>query len=443
MRIDYETIGALASELGCRRTDLIALSPNNDPFYVRVPARREAAEWFANLWVSLGFKVGSHPRRLHYTVVSQDPPILKPNGEPYLNTENDWKYLLTSSLAARYLRLIPDGALSDARNNPPILNADVAAVGDPFLDVVGRHGAGLEFGMERDLLYPPFATLNRFDACQGYLVEVWIEKSTMNDVLVPLASAVGFNFVPGTGETSEVLARMAVGRAAEDGRPMRILYVSDFDPGGRSMPVALARKIEYWIREADIDLDVTLDPIVLTPEQCEKYRLPRTPLKDTERRAPKFEERFGSGATELDALEALHPGELAEIVRSEVERYIDPRLSNRVGAAKWEIERKLSRVRDEVLQKYDVASLQSRYDTAFSSFKAEVLEIEEETEAMWPEIADKLIGEIKAQMPELNETDPPKPREATPPDVTLFDSGRDYVDQIDHYHRWQGRGGSE
>ena len=40
----------------------------------------------------------------------------------------------------------------------------------------------------------------------------------------------------------------------------------------------------------------------------------------------KFEARFGDGATELDALEALHPGELGRILVQEIERYYDATL---------------------------------------------------------------------------------------------------------------------
>ena len=41
----------------------------------------------------------------------------------------------------------------------------------------------------------------------------------------------------------------------------------------------------------------------------------------TELRREKFEERFGAGANELDALEALHPGVLAEIVEQAILRF--------------------------------------------------------------------------------------------------------------------------
>ena len=174
----------------------------------------------------------------------------------------------------------------------------------------GEHGISLDNEINREVI-PPWLDVTNAHVPQPFLVEVWVEKSSQGDILVPLARRLGFNLQSGAGETSEVLARDAISRAIEDRRPMRILYISDFDPSGRSMPVALARKIEYWIAELGLDLDITLDPIVLTPAQCEHYGLPRTPLKSTDRRASKFEDRFGSGATELDALEALHPGELA------------------------------------------------------------------------------------------------------------------------------------
>lgn len=55
--------------------------------------------------------------------------------------------------------------------------------------------------------------------------------------------------------------------------------------------------------------------VPLCAKQCVELELPRMPLKETELRAAKFEARYGAGATELDALEALHPGKLEELVK--------------------------------------------------------------------------------------------------------------------------------
>lgn len=425
--MDYDAILELASALGCKAKDLLALSPNNDPFYTGVNGRRKAAEWFAGLWETCGFHPGMHLRRIHYILVSSSPAVIRPDGKPYLNTDNDWSYLGQASLAARYERLIPDAALVDRRNPQPIINAVPPSEREPFLWISGRD-PGMEINLPTDLSLPNYS-LHGFDARQAYLVEVWVEKSTQNDVLVPLAGRMGVNLVPGTGETSEILARQAVERAASDGRPMRVLYISDFDPGGRSMPVALARKIEFWNRSSGLNLDITLDPIVLTPEQCQHYRLPRTPLKETEKRAGRFEDRFGEGATELDALEALFPGELSRIVEREIRRYIDTSLHTRVREVEWRIRRQLDKAHAEIIARHDVQHLTER----FAALRSSLLDLMADVRERWTVVAD----DLHSSAPEVNE-DLPSAEAATPPASPLFDSGRDYLTQIDHYRRWQG-----
>jgi hypothetical protein len=146
----------------------------------------------------------------------------------------------------------------------------------------------------------------------------------MNDILIPLAQENKCVLQTATGEISLTRCNELVARTS--GRPVRIIYISDFDPGGESMPLAAARKIEWLLQETG--LDIQLHPVVLTHDQCVEYGLPRTPIKETEGRAGRFEERHGEGATELDALEALRPGMFAEIVQDAVnlfrsEEYLD------------------------------------------------------------------------------------------------------------------------
>jgi hypothetical protein len=62
--------------------------------------------------------------------------------------------------------------------------------------------------------------------------------------------------------------------------------------------------------------------------------LPRIPIKETEKRSEAFEQRHGEGATELDALEALHPGVLARILEQEIGRYrLHTAAADHVGGA--------------------------------------------------------------------------------------------------------------
>src|SRR6266699_6197966 len=143
----------------------------------------------------------------------------------------------------------------------------------------------------------------------------------MNDVLEPLCKRYGANLQTGLGELSITATLALAHRLEQANRPARIFYVSDFDPAGQSMPVAVSRKLEYFIRRYGLDLDVRVYPVVLTLEQVQYYRLPRTPIKETERRRMGFESRHGEGAVELDALEALYPCELQAVLSRYIECY--------------------------------------------------------------------------------------------------------------------------
>jgi hypothetical protein len=331
---DYESISRLAKTLHRPAETLIVQTKHSDPFFAGLPYRRKAAEWFAELWNRFGFGPGTHIRRMHYILVSHGSTIVCPDGTPYENTAPCWTTLSEASKGARYLGLVPAGDFVDRRNDEPYEylahNAAPASV-----SVSEATGLATTLGLR---INDTLAELPDFDFTppfvdQGYHVEIWCEKSTMNDILLPLAQEYdNVNVITGTGEISTTHCYNLVQRAEASGRPVRILYISDFDPGGMSMPVAAARKIEFFIRCDNLDLDVQVRPIVLTHDQCIEYRLPRTPIKETEARGARFEARFGEGATELDALEALHPGVLRQLLQDEIARYHDGDLDDRVDA---------------------------------------------------------------------------------------------------------------
>ena len=150
-----------------------------------------------------------------------------------------------------------------------------------------------------------------------------------------------------------------------EGRPIRILYISDFDAGGLSMPVAVARKIEFIIRTEHHDIDLQVRSIVLTREQKEEYdRLPSIPLKDGDKRKARFEERFGEDyATELDALEAVYPGEFLKIVRREILRYYDIDLEDNIEAVATDVADELESINERVREEHagDIETLRAEH----------------------------------------------------------------------------------
>jgi hypothetical protein len=429
---DYQSIKELAKASGRPVKDLIALSQVNDPFYAGVAHRAQAADWFGRIWSEHG-GAGAHLRRIHYRLVS--PPegvrILLPCGREYQNTENDWTFLCMAGLAARYLDRIPFNGLVDRRNDEPMILAGDA---DPDFDPAVSCSL---LTQDVDVRLPDFPDLpdlyvDGFRAVQDFVVEVWIEKSTQHDWLLPLCKRRRVNLVPGIGEQSETRSRELAFRAAEQKAPVRIIYLSDFDPGGRSMPKAVARKVEFTIVKFGLDVDIELIPLVLTPDQCREYRLPRTPIKETERRKNKFEQTFGVGATELDALEALHPGEMARLLEAEIDNFLDHHLHVRVRQEERGYELLLQKIETAVREKHseEIKDLEESFDEIVASLQ----EWQDEAQELW----GKIKAELEQQQPDLSGASVPRPEVPGETDrFVLFDSKRDYFTQLDYYHMWR------
>jgi len=425
--IDHAELKALAEKLRRPVSTLYALAPCNDPFFIG-PTRTVAAQWFASQWSRLNIPTGWHYRRIHYVFISQDgkTAIVMLDGKPYQNTLASWSALCQAARDAIALDLVPQNAFEDHRNADPIIHLVEPAPGDVYINNESAASA-----------IPQMPALPRlvFDwptVPQSFHLEVWAEKTTVNDVLLPLAQRYHFNLITGIGELSATHCRRFVDRAAASRRPVRILYISDFDPGGLSMPVAVARKIEFEIEKRRLSLDVQLRPIVLTHDQCIEYALPRTPIKETERRAARFEERFGEGATELDALEALHPGLLHEIVLGEVRRYWNSDHDDEVSETCEDIDAKCKEVTRDAHDQH-----RSEIDALTADWQRIVAEMRrwsDRAKPVWQAITESL--EETAPYVDGIEASPFDADEDPDP---LFDSRRSYIEQIDRYKRHQGK----
>lgn len=429
----YETIKELARNEGLKVSDLIALAPQNDPFYTGTDGDWTAGRWFADLWRRFGYSTGVHIRRVHYQVISQSPAVAMPDGTPYENTERCWKFINLASKQARYLGLVDPGAFVDRRNPDPRLFTYYRTDEPQIWVDQNLWGEALALPDFPDL---PSYEVEGFTAMQRYHCEIWCEKSTMNDVLLPLCERYRVNLVTGVGELS-ITACLELVRNRLTERPLRILYVSDFDPAGQSMPVAVARKVEYFLRNEDNPADVRLYPVVLSADQVRQYRLPRTPIKDSERRAGRFEERYGEGAVELDALEALHPGALGSILERELRRYFDGGLEGKVNAALRRLRADLADTRQGIIAPHQeqLDRLAADYEEIRQEFTARVEAIQTEVTQLWQAISDSMEEEA----PDMDSYPIPEAEAARELDGALYDSERDYVDQIEAYKLFQGK----
>ena len=279
-RPDYDDIVVDAREQGCRVSELLALSVGADPFYAGQPSRMRDGAWFADLWQRLGRPHGAHLRRLHYQLISQATPPTLPDGRPYENTEASWAFLNSASRNARYLGYISPTSLEDHRSAQPVLFATSRPTPAPEWAIDALDGywnsppalpsldtAAFDWDINLTLPTPSIHGYGYDPADQPFHLEVWVEKSTVADVLSPICRRFGVDLVTGVGYLSITRVAEMLQRVAAHGKPARILYLSDFDPSGEGMPIQVARQSEFWLPDLAPDADLKLEPLVLTAEQ--------------------------------------------------------------------------------------------------------------------------------------------------------------------------------
>jgi hypothetical protein len=360
----YEFIKALAKASRCKVPDLLAMGRCNDPFYAGAAGYRVWGEWFAAIWLEHEFPAGTHVRRVHYRLVSRKERVLRPDGKPFVNNKDCWNKLEVASKYARHLGLLDAMDFEDRRNPDPHLFADYGeGIPSPswFVDdipplTLPRIPTDLGEGLDLSIPRPGVQGYEPALGDQPYHLEVWIEKSTENDELIPVCEEFQANLITGVGYQSitsavKLLKRLNVIQALlARKQPVRIFYIVDFDPAGVFMPGSVARQLEFYLKRYVPDADIKLMHLALTREQVIEYRLPRKPIEaEEDPRKAGFEEQYGEGAVELDALSAIYPGELRKMVRDAMEPYRDKTLVPRLQETEEEAQDMVTRTWNEAM----------------------------------------------------------------------------------------------
>lgn len=451
------------------RKDVLGMSTTRDPFNAGGPADERDAQWFLKQWNARGFSgaTGVHLRKLHYRIVVLGEKVVKlPRSieykmdgkdcvaDHYENLDAVWAYLTEAGAKARYLKLVPPDAFVDQRNPAPLINSQPFWTAKPSW-FVGSYEpwrlpaihVDLAGDMEWEL---PRGYADGYDYGPGnqpYLVEVWCEKNTMDDVIKPICEKHGANYVTSKGFQSITAAINILQRAKQHGMATRVLYVSDFDPAGDKMPPAVARQIEFWFEQFAPGFDVKINSIVLTPEQVKHYRLPTAPIKDSDKRSAQFLERYGvKGAVELDALDTLHTGELEKIMEDAICSYRDITLESRLydaeRTAQREVDAALTPVRLAAAKalseiRSEAQKILQRYERQLGELSAALASdfepLQERLDALREQV-DGELEQVKIELPEREKA------EITTPDESnwLFDSSRDYLTQLQFYKARHG-----
>lgn len=271
------------------------------------------------------------------------------------------------------------------------------------------------------------------------------EKEPAAFIGQPLCKDLNVDLYVGSGFQSITNAVRFVKRAVELKKPAHLLVISDHDPQGEKMPLAAARHVQYRIRQRFPEAEITVDALALTPQQIKQFRLPRVPIKESNHMRDKFEALYGKGATELDALEALHPGKLQAIVRKAVLAFRDESIGERLQEAQAEVMDALNSKwaeRVEPIQKRVMATRKAAMAVA-ATYSERLAKLNDELQAKLrpyqqkmaalqrrsKDTVDEIVAELASELPER-----PAPMVAPDEANHLFDWRRGYFEQLDHFH---------
>jgi len=319
---NYSVIKGTAKKNKMSINNLIVLSQQNDPFYIGTRSQVRSAKWISEIVYDYrrNRKKGkTHDRAIHYYILSKNlkRPFNVDGWKIFKGDTNDFHWVMKSIQNARYLGYISFDWIEDKKNPEAIIFADYRKHTPNTSEIPINAETFSEITASRCHLLNP-------QLQQAYHVEIWTEKTTINDILVPLGREYGVNIIPFSGQSTTTRIHELMERTKGLNKPVRILYISDYDKYGQNMPVSCGRKIHWFLQKQNLGMDIKLDKILLTKEQVQKYKLPSAP-------DVKFK-------VEIDALEVYYPNETAKIVENAVLEYIDPKVNEEIAERNSEVQ---------------------------------------------------------------------------------------------------------
>lgn len=175
-------------------------------------------------------------------------------------------------------------------------------------DAFYSHVRNLADSYERDKL-----------ASQDIYIEVWAEAAGMQPQLAKVAARYSTKVYSCSGFDSLTAKKDIAERVCAKGKRAVILHLGDFDPSGVAIFTAVEQDVQAFVA-ADRPhgyCSVEFQRVALKPEQVTTYALPTAPAKKSDSRT----KRWGEAPT--CQLEALTPDQIATLLTSAIEGYLD------------------------------------------------------------------------------------------------------------------------
>ena len=177
-----------------------------------------------------------HVRGVFYACVSAGD-VLKPGGEPFLNIAENEAFISAASRYARWLGYVPFERLVDNKNDEPVV-IPAPTSNDPR----GRPTTLDIESLDPDALGVS-AGLADFKPRQPYRLAFFGEKTSLEDVLAPLAVELSADLYLTSGHISDTHLHGMAQSAIKDGRP---LVVFGADWAAKTVYVIDAARARPW-----------------------------------------------------------------------------------------------------------------------------------------------------------------------------------------------------
>jgi hypothetical protein len=267
-------------------------------------------------------------------------------------------------------------------------------------------GASLLIGLNVDVPdagdLDPAAYAVGFTPRQAFHFAIFGEKSSLEEIVDPIAEAMHADLYLPTGEISDALIYQIAKDANEDGRPLVLFTLSDCDPSGWQMPVSIARKLQAFKNLEFPNLLFEVVPVAVLPDQVRRYGLPEEPLNPDDKRSDAWKNEHGVDQTEIDCLttpEMEARGLLREIIEAAFNQYLDHSLDARIRQAEDEWSEAAQQAIDDQANHDRIAEIRDEAERTLDELREAVDRINEDLRHA---VEDVTLPPVEVPEPEID-----------------------------------------